>query len=182
MMDIDLPDENQTHELFIGGQLRKSDSEEVLSVEYPYTRDRWATVPNATETDVDRAVSSAPECFNSEEWQLLTATDRGELLFAIADQIEPHTDELARLDSLANGKLFRAMQGQVESLPKWYRYYGGLADKVTGDTLPSTIRRCSISRSKSRTVSSARSRRGILHLCRQRIRLLPESPREILSF
>jgi len=48
--------------------------------------------------------------------------ERGQLLFALADEIEAHTDELAHLEAPVNGKLLHEMRGQVESLPDWHRY------------------------------------------------------------
>ncbi|WP_245903122.1 aldehyde dehydrogenase [Salinigranum rubrum] len=89
------------------------------------------------EEDIDRAVASSRRCYESDEWQSLTATERGELLDALADEIEANIDRLSRAETLANGKLLSAMRSQVESLPGWYRYYAGLADKVTGDTIQS---------------------------------------------
>lgn len=107
-----------------------------LAVSYPYTGEVWATVPDGTAADVDGAVEAARQCFESDEWSTLTATDRGELLYSLAGLLEEHTDELGRIESLSNGKLHREMRAQAEALPKWYRYYAGLADKIDGKTLP----------------------------------------------
>jgi aldehyde dehydrogenase (NAD+) len=105
-------------------------------VTYPYTGETWATVPDGGPEDVDAAVAAARECFESEAWQSLTATDRGELLYAHADLLADRVEELGRLETLSNGKLIREMRSQAASLPRWYRYYAGLADKVEGRTLP----------------------------------------------
>ncbi|AZH25338.1 aldehyde dehydrogenase [Haloplanus aerogenes] len=122
--------------MIVDGERVDATAGERFDVTYPYDGTAWASVPEATAEDVDAAVDAARRRFESDDWQDRSATERGQLLFALADEIEAHTEELAHLESLSNGKLIREMRGQVESLPDWYRYYGGLADKVQGDTMP----------------------------------------------
>ena len=122
--------------MIIDGEPTEAAGGERFDVSYPYQKTVWASVPEATETDVNDAVAAARRRYESDSWQALSATERGKLLFALADEIEAHTEELAALETLSNGKLIREMRGQVESLPDWYRYYGGLADKLQGDTMP----------------------------------------------
>lgn len=130
------PERPQSYDMIIDGSRVDAASGNRIEVAFPYTGQTWSTVPEGESDDVDEAVEAALDRFESDAWRSMTATERGELLFSLADEIEAHTDELARLETFANGKLLRAMRGQVESLPKWYRYYGGMADKVTGDTVP----------------------------------------------
>lgn len=122
--------------MVIDGETTEAVSGERFDIEYPYTRDVWATVPHSGSEDVDAAVSAARDCFENDEWQSMTATERGKLLYDLADEFEKHEDELADLGTLENGKLIREMGGQVESLPEWFRYFAGAADKVHGDTIP----------------------------------------------
>lgn len=122
--------------MVIDGQTVEAVSEERFDVEYPYTREVWSTAPHSGPKDVDRAVASARECFESDNWQSMTATERGRLLYDLADELETHTEELAELGTMENGKLIREMGGQVESLPDWFRYFAGAADKIHGDTIP----------------------------------------------
>jgi aldehyde dehydrogenase (NAD+) len=131
-----IPSEPADYDMFIDGSSMASESGERFDIEYPYDRSVWATAPRGNEHDVDMAVTAAQECFESDEWQKMTATQRGNLLFEFANVLEDHTEELGRLESLSNGKLFSAMNAQAEALPKWYRYYAGLADKITGTTIP----------------------------------------------
>lgn len=136
---MDLPElrgETQSYRMHVDGRPQEASGGEWLDVTYPYTGETWAEVPGATAADVDEAVAAARACYESEEWQSLTATDRGELLYDLADLLRDHVDELGRVESLSNGKLHREMHAQAEGLPKWYRYYAGLADKVDGKTLP----------------------------------------------
>lgn len=129
-------DGRETYDLLIDGDRVPAADGERFEVEYPYDRTVWARVARARAADVDRAVAAARRCFEGDRWRSLSATDRGELLFALADEIEAKAEELATLETRSNGKLIREMRAQVEGLPRWYRYYGGLADKIQGDTFP----------------------------------------------
>lgn len=80
-------------------------------------------------------MSSAAAALNG-PWSELTATARGKLLLRLGELIETHAAELAQLETRDNGKLLREMAGQVQALPAWYSYYGGLADKIQGDVIP----------------------------------------------
>ena len=126
----------RTYRMHIDGESVVGHSDERIAVTYPYTGETWATVPDGESTDVDAAVAAARQCYESGAWQSLTATDRGELLYTLAEELEEHVDELGRIGTLSNGKLHREMHAQAADLPKWYRYYAGLADKVGGETLP----------------------------------------------
>jgi acyl-CoA reductase-like NAD-dependent aldehyde dehydrogenase len=95
----------------------------------------WAVLPVAGEADVDRAVAAARRAFEAGTWADMTATERGRLMFRLADLIDEHADELAAIESRDNGKLLRETTAQARSLSRWYRFYGGLADKVEG-TVP----------------------------------------------
>jgi acyl-CoA reductase-like NAD-dependent aldehyde dehydrogenase len=86
--------------------------------------------------DVARAVRSARRTFESEVWRGLTPTKRGALLRRLGDLIGEHAEELARAESLDNGKLLREMRGQLRVLPEFYFYFAGMADKVQGDVVP----------------------------------------------
>ncbi|MFB6121930.1 MAG: aldehyde dehydrogenase [Haloferacaceae archaeon] len=136
---MDVPERDgspTTYCMYIDGESVPASTSAVREVRFPYTGETWATVPEGGPADVESAVAAARRCFESDEWQSMTATDRGELLHAFADELETHADELGRIGTLSNGKLHREMRSQAASLPEWYRYYAGLADKVEGRTLP----------------------------------------------
>ncbi|GIT53297.1 MAG: hypothetical protein Ct9H300mP16_04570 [Pseudomonadota bacterium] len=63
-------------------------------------------------------------------------TERGRLLYKLADLIERDAAHLAEIEVRDNGKLIAEMSGQTHYMPQWYRYYGGLADKVEGAVIP----------------------------------------------
>jgi aldehyde dehydrogenase (NAD+) len=100
----------------------------------PSTGAGWATIPEAAESDVDRAIAAARRAFEG-PWSELTPTERGRLMFQLADLIDEHAPELAQVESRDNGKLLKETSAQAAALSRWYRFYGGLADKVEG-TVP----------------------------------------------
>ena len=66
----------------------------------------------------------------------MNATERGKCLVHLADQIIKRKDELAEAETKDNGKLIVEMSTQVGYLAEWFRYFGGLADKIEGRVLP----------------------------------------------
>jgi aldehyde dehydrogenase (NAD+) len=91
--------------------------------------------------DVRRAVASARATFDDPRWRDLSQTKRGHLLRRLGDLIGENAEELARMESSDNGKLLREMRGQLASLPEYYHYYAGLADKIEGAVIPTSDRR-----------------------------------------
>jgi (Z)-2-((N-methylformamido)methylene)-5-hydroxybutyrolactone dehydrogenase len=86
--------------------------------------------------DIDRAVRAARATFESESWRRTTATQRGGMLRRLGDLIAENGEQLARAESLDNGKLLREMRGQLKNLPEFYYYFAGIADKVQGEVIP----------------------------------------------
>lgn len=101
----------------------------------PYTGRPWARVPDAGGADVDAAVAAARAALGG-PWGAMTATQRGRLLYRLGDLIARDADKLGELETRDNGKLLREMAGQMAYLPEWYRYFGGAADKVGGEVIP----------------------------------------------
>ncbi|WP_332898446.1 aldehyde dehydrogenase [Haladaptatus sp. CMSO5] len=125
------------YELFIDGAFRASHGGDRIEVSFPYDGTVWATVPDATEEDVDDAVAAARAAFERDEWRDTKPSDRRVILNQIADTIDAHADELAELETLQNGKLLREMKEQLSGLGEWYRYYGRIAEEVeSGRTIP----------------------------------------------
>jgi aldehyde dehydrogenase (NAD+) len=119
---------------FVGGEFVASTGAERIDVVYPYDGEVWASVPDGTAADVDRAVATAREGF--ETWRETSPSERRETLYAVADALDDHAAELGELETRQNGKLLREMEGQAEGLGEWYRYYGSLAETDRGDTVP----------------------------------------------
>ena len=102
----------------------------------PFTGKPWALIPRNGGKDVDVAVAAARGAFRSGSWKDMTASARGRLLIRLADLITENAERLASLETRDNGKLISEMNAQLRYLPEWFRYFGGLADKVEGTVLP----------------------------------------------
>ena len=124
--------------LLINNQWVESASGKTFPTVNPATGEEICQVAEADAADVDRAVSAARKAFDHGPWRnKMSAAERGNLLNRLADLIEKNADELARLESLDNGKPYQV--AKAADLPltiACYRYYAGWADKVQGRTIP----------------------------------------------
>ncbi len=102
----------------------------------PYRGEPWARIPRSNAADVDAAVAAAKAAFRSKAWRGITPTERGKLLVRLAGLIEANAERLGQLETRDNGKLIAEMGAQTRYLAEWYRYFGGLADKIEGSVLP----------------------------------------------
>jgi len=127
-MTIDYP-------VIIGGVEVAAEGGETFDSTNPYTGEVWATIPRCTAVDAGRAVATAKTAFEG-EWSALTPTARGKLMVRLAELIERDAARLGEIEVRDNGKLFAEMGAQARYVAEWYRYYGGLADKVEGAVIP----------------------------------------------
>jgi aldehyde dehydrogenase (NAD+) len=103
----------------------------------PATGEVICEVAEADAADVDKAVKAARAAFTNGEWSKMSATQRGELLYKLADLIEQNIEELASLETLDNGKpLNDSLNADLALVIACYRYYAGWADKIQGKTIP----------------------------------------------
>lgn len=102
----------------------------------PTTGHAWATFPVADAATVDAAVEAAQRAFESDAWRGLSATRRGRLLMRWGDAIAADAERIGRLECIQNGKLPDEMILQAKIVCEWLYYYGGLADKIEGRTIP----------------------------------------------
>ena len=123
-----------TYQHFIDGAPVAPASNEHFDTVNPYTGEAWARIAKGTAADVDRAVAAARAAF--EGWSALKPSARGRLLLKLADLIERDAARLAEIEVRDNGKLLAEMGAQTKYMAEWYRYYGGLADKIEGAVLP----------------------------------------------
>jgi aldehyde dehydrogenase (NAD+) len=122
--------------MLVGGEWVGAASGEHLESFNPFTGKAWALVPRAAPADVDRAVGAARRAFADPAWRDLSASQRGALLHRLADLIAARADELAEIETRDNGKLINEMSAQLHYMPQWFRYFGGLADKLEGRVIP----------------------------------------------
>jgi aldehyde dehydrogenase (NAD+) len=121
---------------YIGGKWCEPGSGEWLDSLNPATAEVWALIPRGNKADAERAVSAAREAFEAPEWRNMTPTRRGEILRAIGTLLEARIEELATLESTDNGKRITEVIPQLKSLPKYFHYFAGLADKIQGAVIP----------------------------------------------
>lgn len=97
----------------------------------------WAEMPESREADVGRAVEAAHRAlYEDAGWSKLTATQRGKLLYRLADLVTENAKTLAELETRDTGKIIRETSAQIAYVADYYRYYAGLADKIEGAYLP----------------------------------------------
>ena len=124
------------YQLYIDGKFcEASDGNRFESVN-PATGEVWATAPAATEADVDRAVRGARRALIEGDWPAMTATQRGHLVYRLADLGADAAHHLGSVETTDSGKLAAETRAQSAYVSDYYRYYAGLADKIQGDTLP----------------------------------------------
>ncbi len=126
----------QRYRMHIGGQWTEAASGEYFESDNPFTGRPWALIPKGGSEDVDRAVQVAHRAFTSGDWPALTASQRGALLRKLGDRLTEHAAQLAEIEVRDNGKLIAEMAAQLQYVPQWYYYYGGLADKVESSVIP----------------------------------------------
>ncbi|MGW5867286.1 aldehyde dehydrogenase [Streptomyces sp. NPDC055239] len=132
--------EPTTLQHFIGGTWVEPASGEYFESTNPATRQVLYRAARGNAADVDRAVAAARKAFEDPRWRDLSQTRRGHLLRRLGDLIADNAEDLARMESRDNGKLLREMRGQLATLPEYFHYYAGLADKIHGDFIPTSDR------------------------------------------
>ncbi len=121
---------------FIDGKWIEPTKNEYFDTENPFTGEVWAKVARGCEKDADLAVKAAKAAFDTGAWADMRPTQRGKLLVRLAEIIERESERLANIEVRDNGKLITEMSAQTKYLAEWYRYFGGLADKIEGAVLP----------------------------------------------
>ena len=123
------------NQLFINGQFVNAESGETLATLNPHDNSTITDVAMAGKADIDKAVAAAEKAFPV--WSRMSAMDRGRILLKLADLVEAHAEELARLESLDTGHPLR--DSRILDVPRTavtYRYFGGMADKFQGEQIP----------------------------------------------
>ncbi|TWT41130.1 Aldehyde dehydrogenase PuuC [Phycisphaerae bacterium RAS1] len=123
--------------LLINGEWQAAASGKTFETINPATEEVITRVPDADQHDVDRAVASARRAFEEGPWSKMSATERGRLMYKLADLIEANKKDLAALETLDNGKpMGDSLKADLPLTIACYRYYAGWADKIHGKTIP----------------------------------------------
>jgi len=123
------------YQMFVDGTWIEAIAGERFETIDPYKATVWATLPRARAADAAYAIEVAERAMRG-PWGKMNASARGHLLHRLADLIERDAERLARIETRDNGKLYAEMLGQVSYIPQYFRYFGGLADKIEGAVLP----------------------------------------------
>ncbi len=118
------------HRMFVDGEFVDSLSGETMEVVNPATGEVIAEVPRGSAEDVDRAVRAAERAW--ETWRTKTPKDRMELLLRLADIVDEHADELARLESLNVGKPWWVAKDEPPLIADNLRFFAGAARNLEG--------------------------------------------------
>ncbi|NDZ17565.1 carnitine dehydratase [Variovorax sp. WS11] len=132
-MSVQYREVPKIYRMWVDGGHADSSSGETFDTINPYTGKAWASAPLANERDVDLAVSAARRALDG-PWGSLSPSARGALLRKLADSIAEHAEELARIETMDNGKVIRETLAQMNSLAATYHYFAGAADKIEGST------------------------------------------------
>ena len=102
----------------------------------PATEDVIAEVPSAGAPDLDTAVSAARAALDG-PWGTMSARERGRLVRRLGERLLDRADEVARLETLHNGKpISESRHIEIPAAAECFEYYGGWSDKVMGETIP----------------------------------------------
>ena len=95
----------------------------------------WASIPEATELDVNCAVEAADAALNG-EWGTMTPTARGKCLRRLGDLLAENSEAIGRVETVDTGKMFKETAWQATYIAEYLHFYAGAADKIHGETLP----------------------------------------------
>ena len=127
---------SRQHRMLIDGRFVLAASGKTFPVYNPATGEVVAQVPEAEAEDVNRAVAAARRAFDEGPWSKMSTSQRGQLIWKVADLLEANLEEFAEIESIDNGKPFSV--ARVADLPlavDMFRYMAGWATKISGKTL-----------------------------------------------
>src|SRR5215470_2246022 len=131
---------SKPRKMFINGKWVESASGKTFPTYNPATGEVLARIAEGDKEDIDRAVKAARAAFDSGSWPRLTSSERGRLIWKLADLLEQHLQEFAELETLDNGKPLKvARAADVPLAVDLFRYMAGWATKIEGSTIPISV-------------------------------------------
>src|SRR4029077_5987321 len=131
---------SKNRKMLINGQWVEAASAKTFDTYNPATGEVLARVAEGDREDIDRAVKAARSAFETGRWSQLTASERGRMIWKLADLLEENLEEFAELESLDNGKpLTVARVADVPLAVDLLRYMAGWATKIEGNTIPISV-------------------------------------------
>ncbi len=126
----------QKYKMFLAGDWHDSSSGAVSSIIDPSSNVTIGQVPKGSRVDAQAAVEAAKTALESPEWRDMDSAKRGRILVKLTTLIRENSDELARLETINEGKTLKESKGDVAWAARAFEYYSGLADKIEGETIP----------------------------------------------
>ena len=126
------------YELFIANEDVREQDQEFFAAINPYTGQEWARVPQASAAQVASAIEAARLAYET-TWQRTIGSQRGRLMLRMAELLEANADRMAALETTDNGKCIKETSAQMLSASRAYRFFAGLADKISGQTIPTDL-------------------------------------------
>jgi len=123
-------------QMFIDGQWVQASDGATRPTRNPADQSVIAEVPAATEDDTRQALAAAQRAFHDATWAKMDPAERGRLLRKVAALIYERADDIARTETLDNGKPLREAKGDVLFAAQTFEYYAGWADKIEGSVIP----------------------------------------------
>jgi aldehyde dehydrogenase (NAD+) len=123
------------YDIFIGNEAVRAADQERFAAINPFTREEWASVPQASAEQVAAAIAAARHSFET-VWSKTTGVVRAKLLNTLADLLQANAEKMAVMESTDNGKIIRETHAQMHFAARNYRFFAGCADKIFGDTIP----------------------------------------------
>src|SRR6266571_181934 len=131
---------SKNRKMFINNQWVESASGKTFPSYNPATGEVLAQVAEADREDINQAVTAARKAFDQGPWRRMTASERGRLVWKLADLLDKNIEEFAYLESLDNGKpLTIAKAADVPLTVDLFRYMAGWATKIEGNTIPISV-------------------------------------------
>ena len=124
------------YQLYIDGSWVSGSTNQKMDAQNPANGENWATFDCASKSDVGRAVKSARRALTEKSWCNISQTQRGKLLYKLANLIEENAGIIGQIETNDSGKLLAETSTQTGYVADYYRYYAGLADKIEGSVLP----------------------------------------------
>src|SRR5579862_6774300 len=123
--------------MLINGKWVEAASGKTFPTYNPATGEVLSHVAEGDREDIDRAVKAARAAFEKGPWAKISPSERGRMMWRLADLIDKHTEEFAQLESLDNGKPLKvARVADVPLTSDMFRYMAGWATKIEGNTIP----------------------------------------------
>lgn len=120
----------------IDGEWVAAASGREMDVRSPIDGEVFTRIADSGPEDVDAAVAAARAAFDGGPWSRLAAAERGRLMMRLGNRILEEAEELARLETMDNGKPIKQARADMIATARYFEYYGGGADKVHGEVIP----------------------------------------------